>query len=376
LGVLAALASGAAGWTAAAPEVGAPHFRVETPADGRPHRVWVSGLAADTLSALARLDRTETARALAVYTGNTVPGPERPAVLGSHVLDGSGLEFRPRFPFVPGVRYTARFSFAGVRLERAFEVESVEQRDPPRVVAVHPSGATLPENTLRLYVRFSRPMTSHGVERHVRLVGPDGQAVPLAFVEIANGLWDPAQTRLTLLLHPGRVKRGVAPGQKMGPPLSRGGPYRLVVDGAMTDAAGVPLGRSHEHAFDAGEADRASPREDELRVEAPSSLEGPVTLHLPEPLDHGLLQRWVWVEDARGEGMDGEAHVTEAETRWTFVPHRAWSPGQYAVRLRAAVEDRAGNRFDRLFDRATVTAATAEAVAHVLRVPFEVRAEP
>ena len=73
--------------------------------------------------------------------------------------------------------------------------------------------------------------------------------MPLAFVEIEHGLWDPRQTRLTVLLHPGRIKRGVAPGERLGPPLRAGRSYRLVVDASMPDAAGRPLGRAFEKRF-------------------------------------------------------------------------------------------------------------------------------
>jgi len=334
--------------------------------------VSVIGLDPATLAGLARAERSDRARALAIHTGDGPPASDVPAVLGTYEADEEGIHFRPRFPFVPGPRYTATFALGSVRLQRTFEVSAWEGREPPRVIAVHPSGTTLPENTLRLYVQFSRPMNARGVARHVRLVGADGRLVPLAFVEVEDGLWDPAQTRLTLFLHPGRVKRGVAPGERLGPPLRSGGHYRLVVDGALADASGVPMGRTYEHAFRALEADRASPVAGEVRVEGPASARAPVEVVLPEPLDHALLQRWVWVEDERGIPVDGEAEVAEAETRWTFTPRERWRPGRYAVRLRAAIEDRAGNRFDRLFDRASGAASAADSAAETLSLPFDV----
>ncbi|HUG52921.1 MAG TPA: hypothetical protein VMR21_04950 [Vicinamibacteria bacterium] len=348
-------------------------IRVETPGDGRAHRVSVAGLDAATLATLAKAAPAALGGALAVYTGAGLPGPDVPAVLGAHAVDEAGLHFRPRFPFVPGLRYRARFAFAGTRIEHVFEADLVAPRDPPRVRAVHPSGETLPENALRLYVQFSRPMNRRGAMRQVRLVGPDGREVPLAFVDVEDGLWDPGRTRLTLFLHPGRVKRGVAPGERLGPPLRHGAEYRLVVDGAMADAAGVAMGAPHEHRFRAVEADRTSPRAAEVHVEAPFSARGPVTVVLPEPLDHGLLRRWVWIEDARGTIVDGEVDVGAAETRWTFTPGQAWAPGHYAVRLSAALEDRAGNRFDRLFDRSTGATAPPEPGEEILRLDFEVR---
>jgi hypothetical protein len=207
--------------------------------------------------------------------------------------------------------------------------------------------------------------------RHVRLLDAEGREVPIAFVDVEGGLWDPARTRLTLLFHPGRVKRGVAPGERLGPPLRAGREYRLVVDAGMADAQGTALGRTFETPIRAVAADRERPRADGLAVEPPAVPEASVAVRLPEPLDQALLQRWIWVEDATGARVAGQAEVVEQETRWVFAPARPWTPGRYVVRVEQGLEDRAGNRFDRVFDREA--GAPAPAASEPLRLPFDVR---
>jgi hypothetical protein len=346
-------------------------IEVETPGDGRPHRVIVTGLDEAAAAALGRAGPAERARALAVYTGEEVR-PDLPAIAGTYTVEARGLSFQPRLPFVTGVRYLARFDRAGVRVDRAFEVSPpAVPPEGPRVLAVHPSGDTLPENALRLYVQFSRPMSARGATGHVHLMDDGGREVPLAFVPIEDGLWDPNHTRLTLLLHPGRIKRGVAPGERMGPPLRADRKYRLVVDGAITDLAGTPMGEPFVRPFRTTEADRASPRLADAAVTAPRSARDAVVVTLPEPLDHALLQRWVWVEDDRGRAVPGRASISAGETRWAFHPEEPWTPGRYTVRLRAGLEDRAGNRFDRLFDRDGPAGPATEGAAGVLGLPFE-----
>jgi hypothetical protein len=291
-------------------------------------------------------------------------------VAGTLTLDGEGLHFRPLFLFAADVSYAARATVAGARLLRTFSAEPAPEREPPRVVAVHPSGAVLPANALRAYVQFSRPMATRDTARRVHLLDDSeaGREVPLAFVEIDEGLWDPERTRLTLLFHPGRVKRGVAPGERLGPPLVDGRAYRLRVDGTMADAQGVPMGAPFEHAFRAGPADRESPRADGVTV-LPPAPDGSLTVRLPEPLDRALLQRLVRVEDAAGEPVAGAATIAADETGWTFRPEAPWRPGDYAVRIHTALEDRSGNRFDRPFDR---EAGAAVPAAAALRFPFAV----
>lgn len=336
---------------------------MEAGADG-PHRVSLLGL--DEASRQAVADPAARARALVVRTRPERPGD--PGVAGTWALDGEGLHFRPLFRFAPDVSYVAQATMGGARLERAFSADPPAPREPPRVVSVHPSGGVLPANTLRAYVQFSRSMGTRDTARRVQLLDDGGREVPLAFVEIAEGLWDPDRTRLTLLFHPGRVKRGVAPGERLGPPLVDGRAYRLRVDAAMADAQGVPMGAPFEHAFRAGPADRESPRADGVAV-LPPAEDGTLTVRLPEPLDRALLQRLVQVEDASGETVAGAVTVAAGETAWTFRPDAPWRPGAYAVRIQTALEDRSGNRFDRLFDREE---GTEVAAAGALRFPFAV----
>ena len=344
---------------------------IEVHDDGRPHRVLVRGLSAEEHRALEAAGPPAWDGALTVRTG---PDVSIPAIAGTHVLDGEGLHFQPRFPFVSGVTYVARFAWGGRHLEHTFGV-AAPPSEAPRVVAVHPSSAVLPANTLRLYVQFSRPMMARDVHGHVRLRDEETGPVPLAFVEVRDGLWDPAMTRLTLFFHPGRVKRGVAPGQELGPPLRAGRSYRLVIDGGLQDAQGVPLGSPFEHAFRATEPDRAAPRVDALRVAPPSSPGDAVVVTFGEPVDHALAQRWIWVEDAQGTALGGDARLADDDTTWAFQPSSGWRPGRYVVRVRVALEDRAGNRFDRPFDReegAVPPDGAAPEGSAIVSMPFEV----
>jgi hypothetical protein len=225
---------------------------------------------------------------------------------------------------------------------------------------------------LRLYVQFDSPMAVRGAQRHIRLRDGRGRDVPLAFVDLGDGLWDAGQTRLTLLFHPGRVKRGIAPGERLGPPLRAGGEYQLVISKELASSAGVPMGADFVRVFRATGADREPPDVSRVVVRPPDTAVAAVRLELPEPLDQALLHRWIWVEDENGARVDGQASVVESETGWIFQPARPWRPGGYAVRVAPALEDRAGNRFDRPFDR-DLAARPGSDEKEPYRLPFEVR---
>lgn len=327
--------------------------------------VAVHGLPAAALARLtaAELDAAAGRQLLSVHTAAATAG--RPAVLGERRVSGGVLRFRPRLAFRAGLAYRARLDgglfdrLTGAApgttpsLELRFEPQAASA-PPTRVEAVYPSAAVLPENLLRLYVWFTAPMGRRQASQGVRLVEvATGEPLELPFVEIPDGLWDPTGRRLTLFLHPGRVKRGVGPRLALGPVLREGREYRLEVDRSLRDARGRQLAAGHSQSFTVGPPDSGSPRPEAWRLRPPAAPTGALSVELAEPLDHGLLLRLLTVVDERGEGVAGEVAISGGETRWVFRPRNPWPPGRYRLRVSTALEDLAGNTPWRLFDEAT-----------------------
>lgn len=330
--------------------------------------VEVTGLPPSALASLeqAGLDEAGWLRILSVHTGPGAPDDgTHPPVIGDWSAGDGVLRFTPRFIPATGLEYTARFdgaafdAMAGVRgaltpgLRLVFSMPEPEASATTVVESVSPGPGEVPENLLRLYIHFSAPMKRQVVQGAVHLFHRDGSEVELPFVEVPEGLWDPSRTRLTLIFHPGRIKRGVGPNLAMGPPMKEGGIYRLVIDASLRDADGFSLARPHEVIWRAGPADRTSPDVAAWRVEPPGEPGEPVTLILDEPLDRALLRRLIAPVDSGGTPVAGSVAVADGGRRWRFTPARPWAPGAYALEIDPAIEDLAGNTPLRLFDVAT-----------------------
>lgn len=347
-----------------------------------------------------------------------------PPLLGTWTLDGNVLRFHPRFLPEPGLPLVARFDGPGlVRaladgdsdsqgatplelpvLELAFALPAPPESEPTRVVGVVPDLPEVPENLLRFYVRFSGPMGQHDdVAAHVALLDASGEPIPEAFVELPEGLWDPGRRRLTLIVHPGRVKRGVGPRLALGPVLEEGATVRLRVDSGLRDAAGRPLAADFEREIHVGPADRDPPDPARWTVLPPRTPTSPLVVEIPEPLDPEVLRRALLVcrRDGRVETPDGtsdrdrpastpdgalrsrcapEAGAVEVAAdgrRWAWTPTEPWNAGASVLRVEPFLEDLAGNRVGVPFDRATPGGAPEGAVevreSEGVEVPFEVR---
>jgi hypothetical protein len=358
------------------------HFH-GSPEDERFGAVEVEGLDRSALDQLRRrrLDESSWKQLFPVFTAASLEAAAGlPPVLGRYEIGERTIRFVPRFPFAAGLDYTARFD--GARFDESigvaahtpiiiltFQMPEPEPGPVTYIEAVYPSATALPENLLRLYVHFSAPMRARQVHRYVHLYNSDGDEVPLPFVEVQQGLWDPAQRRLTLLFHPGRVKRGVAPNRAMGPPLDAGATFRFVIDREFPDAKGERLAGGFEKEIRSVVADRASPNPSDWQVREPTGPGDGVELRFPEPLDHALLQRMIWVTGPAGERVDGTVTVGERESRWTFTPAAPWLRGEYTIVADSALEDLAGNRLDRLFDEKIVSPPAADRRESARSVP-------
>ena len=327
----------------------------------------VLGLPSDTLAKLksADLDRTDWAALFAVYAGDA-GGVERgdlPAMLGTWRVEADILSFVPRFPLAPGLTYTAVFDPR--RLPGAEGLDGSESRtivakfstsqtiaEPTTVVRqIFPSGERLPENLLKFYVHFSAPMSRGNIYRHVHLMDDSGGEVELPFLELDEQLWDRRQTRITLLLDPGRIKRGLKPHEDVGAALMAGRSYTLVIDADWPDAEGNPLVSDHRKRFKVGEPDRTSPDPMSWHIEPPrGDSRDPLIVTFAEPLDQALLSRVLQVRDALDQEVAGKVMIDEGETRWQFVPEQDWRRGSFRLVVDTVLEDLAGNSIGRAFE--------------------------
>ena len=304
------------------------------------------------------------AEALHVWTGGHEVGEgcrlpvEQPRVLGKLVREDREVRFEPRFPWVAGLEYTACLEVGGGRAPRTlrFALPAAEPAGAPRVAALLPDVEVIPANQLRFYVRFSEPMRPRDLAGKVRLLDGEGRPLVEPFVEIPHGLWDRDRRRLTLIVHPGRLKQGVGPRQALGPVFVPGASVTLEVAATLLSAAGVELEGPVSRSYRVGEPDRELPDPSGWRLEAPASTAGAVVLTFDEPMDGELVRSAVVV--LRGdEPVAGEASVSPDGRVWAFAPATPWERTRYRIEVQRTVEDLAGNTVDRPFDLETADGA-------------------
>ncbi|WP_166821341.1 Ig-like domain-containing protein [Thalassoroseus pseudoceratinae] len=291
--------------------------------------------------------RTANLRVSVAGTAN-----DSPALLGIQSVQENRLQFHPRFPLDPGLTYHAVLTGKTVGPVRSqFKIPAPKPTQTPEVTDVFPSGDTLPENLLKFYLHFSTPMQQGDSYRLIHLINDDGDEVELPFLELAQEMWSPDGTRLTLLLDPGRIKRGLKPREDSGPALEAGREYTLVIDADWKNLGGKPLKQEFRKTFQVVAADAKQPDISAWTYEVPKANgTGTLTVHFDEPLDHALASRVLTIHDSQGQPVPGQVRLADGETQWKFQPESRWVAGRYQIVAETILEDRAGNSLGRPFE--------------------------
>ena len=296
---------------------------------------------------------------LKVYVGSNIDSGQ-PAIRGEYWVDSPKIFFKPRYPPPGGITYNVQFD--GERLNdlwpearaksgytKVITFPAPTVHISTRVLTIFPNCDTVPTNLLKFYLHFSAPMGYDNPVDHIKLCTGAGQPIDDAWVEVKEGLWSPDRKRLTLFIHPGRIKRQVGPNQIIGPVLVPLHKYALVIDSTFRDAEGLPLVASHTFQFDVREADRTPINPAMWKIFPPrSGSVEPLKLYCSEEIDQALAERLIIVLDENKRLYPGSAKYDNRS--WTFTPDEVWTSKKYMIDISAKLEDLAGNTLNYTFD--------------------------
>ena len=343
--------------------------------------VEVVGLDEAELNRLKGLDHSAEVwnRILSIRLARSPDQPEAISIIGRYQVVGGALRFTPRFPFVAGSRYVARFDREQLDTKlvgiKPLVLTFLKHKEPlgkqTEVVAVYPTSDVLPENLLKFYIVFSAPMSRGEVYNRVHLINDSGQPVDRPFLELGEELWNTDMTRITLLLDPGRIKRGLHPREEEGPILEEGKKYTLVVDRAWPDAQGQALSREKRKAFRAKPPDETQPNINHWTFQTPQSqTRAPLVVHFSESLDHAMLGH-AFVVKVDQTLIEGSSTILDQEKIWSFVPTHPWNRGSLNLSVDPELEDLAGNSLDRAFEVDLIHPQTSQIIRQSIMIPLK-----
>ena len=280
-------------------------------------------------------------------------GREGPSILGRVRQRGESTVFTPKYGLSRGLSYRATLQRPdGSQVTATYRVPVLIHSEVAIVKQVYPTATSLPANNLKFYLHFSKPMREgKAIFDHVQILDLDngGSLIPHPWRRVE--LWSHDATRLTLWIHPGRIKRGLNLREDEGPVLRPNHRYALLVPRKVLDAENQPLGHPFRKEFVATNSDHKRPMPDKWKLIPPrAGTREPLRLRFPEPIDYSLLHRMLTIHDDQAQSLAGELQVGSSETSWSFRPKKPWRVVPYVLKIDPELEDLAGNTPTQLFD--------------------------
>jgi hypothetical protein len=216
------------------------------------------------------------------------------------------------------------------------------QTSPEVPIRISPQAKVLPANTLRFYLHFPRSGEAHFDRDHLWLLNEKEQVVREPFLVLPQELWSVDGRRLTLLMEPGRIKRGLGSDPSHEPALVVGRTYSLVL---------TALGQTARHTFRVSDPVLKAVDETHWRLVSPAagSLE-PAVVHFDRVMDAALCEDEIGVLTPSGEVAATRVSLAPDGTAARLSPSRPWRAGEHRLVVSERLEDVCGNRLGEALD--------------------------
>jgi hypothetical protein len=256
------------------------------------------------------------------------------------------LFFQPYLPLNSDLLFQVRLGKQELPLIFPWKMED----DPHSAVIQQrfPVGDTLPLNTLVFYLKFDRKMKrDEQAYRFVELIDESGNVIPQVWRH--RSFWIEMDRVLVLMIHPGRIKRGIHATSDLGDVLIEGKHYEVVLKNGLMDANGKAVSASKVFRFVAGAKDEQLPTWLHFNHNSPAAGgHNAIELLFNEEMDYGLVVKWIKVIAAQGNVKGSWA--SEDGKSWRFTPQVAWNEGPYRLTMGNHLGDPAHNQLDRKFE--------------------------
>jgi hypothetical protein len=216
------------------------------------------------------------------------------------------------------------------------------QTSPERPIRIFPQANVLPANTLRFYIHFPRSGEAYFDRDHLWLLNEDEQMVRDPFLVLSQELWSVDGHRLTVLMEPRRIKRGLGADPSHEPALVVGRTYSLVV---------TALGQTARHTFHVSEPVLEAIDETRWRIDSPTvgSLD-PAVVHFDRVMDAALCEDEIAVLSPSGGVAQTRESLAPDGTSARFIPSHPWRSGEHCLVVSEHLEDVCGNRLGEALD--------------------------
>ncbi len=290
------------------------------------------------------------------------------SVTCKYIVTGDTLFYTPIMPLGNGVAFEVQvYGQADIIRQRYTTPMFAANHTAPTVSNIYPLAATVPSNVLMFHVAFTTSMNEDPMAfKDIEVLDENGVAKMRVWREKSN--WTNDGKHLVLMVHPGRIKRGIEYIKELGVLFEEGKQYTLVIPAHLKDKYGKPLGKEYKKTFTISAADRDIPVYQQSAFVSPQkNTKNAITLGFSEAIDYGTAQLGIQVFTADSVEIEGTINPTNSDSQWSFIPAQNWQEVTYTLALNDYLADLASNHLTRKFE---VKHLDSIAKRHTLKYTF------
>lgn len=263
---------------------------------------------------------------------------------GHYVKSDRSLCFYPAFGLPSPETYLIRY----LGKEKQYTAPVVQKDTLPIALEnIFPVGNEIPENTLCFYVKFNQEMQADpNAYLLVDLLDENGKVQNDVWRQ--RSFWFENNRILVLMLHPGRVKHGIAATGHLPKLLRKGSSCSLRLKPGLKSMSGLSTDFAFEKHYTIGEADRQMPLSPELLNVADLQGKKALQVRFNEAMDIGVVYKHLRIENEQGE-WKGQWETNDG-VNWRFIPDAHWVSAKYHLVFSTKLADLARNELLRLFE--------------------------
>jgi len=291
---------------------------------------------------------SDVLRIYAINNGKIAPVQ----VSSKYSLLGKQFSVTPIVALGVGLGFEVHYYGARDTIRKRFETPVAELPLVPAAIIeqIFPLSDTLISNILFFHVRFSQPMlNTKEAYNHVKIYDDKGLEQKDPWRQ--RSYWLDSNKVLVLMIHPGRVKRGIHSLSELGPVFKEGGTYTLVVEKSMQDEQLNNISEGTEKTFVIIGADHDIPQVQFDQFKVPSgNTKNPLQMKFFEGMDYAGLIEGTEVNNQEEKKVEGKILWQKNDEIFFFIPDKRWVTGSYTLIFNKVVCDFAGNRLNRPFE--------------------------
>ncbi len=296
------------------------------------------------------IDQQSESKALRCYLvdNNKV---SKQAVLGKYRWSSDSLIFESLVEPSHNTHFECRLKVEKMVTTKRFITPAKEKTyDPPEVVQVYPTVESIPLNILFFYVQFNQPMNPDFFDYdQLKLIESDGKVKQQVWRHEVN--WNFDHTVAAILIHPGRVKRGIDYMENYSEVFVEGEEVTLHVGKAFKSESNILIDDSFSKNYSISSRDSVIPIvQFDQKLLPKSGSNSPLTISFSETMCYGSVLEGFRVLDKNGNSITGTIISDKGETSWRFIPDKVWEKDTYILEFNDYPADLCQNTIYRPFE--------------------------